>query len=362
MPALDMLRFLAVFLVLGRHLPSVGVSVAEPVIQAATLWNQIGWMGVDLFFVLSGFLVSGLLFRELLGKGCIDIKRFLIRRGLKIYPPFYTFLLLTPFLGNIIGEKISLREFLCEAFFIQNYAGGYWNHTWTLAVEEHFYISLPFIVIWLNKKFAQNAWAKIKKSFFILSAYLIFLRFATAVLTGYPVINHLTHLRLDSLFFGVLISYYFHYHYEAFQQFRKKNYKLIIVMAFLLSLIFFLFSLEGPLMLSFGLSASYFLMGLLLILALDQPFLGREVCHGRLRRCLCYLGRHSYSVYLWHMPVLLVLREKIDYSAQSTCAYLVLCLSYVVLSFIVGLLLSNLVEVPTMRIRDRFFPSKSSAN
>ena len=80
---LDVLRGIAIVLVLGSHMP------------ASDLWSQIGWVGVDLFFVLSGFLVSGLLFNEYKKHGQIRLGRFLIRRGFKIYPAFYFLILVT---------------------------------------------------------------------------------------------------------------------------------------------------------------------------------------------------------------------------------------------------------------------------
>src|SRR5690606_15591388 len=77
------LRGVAIMLVLFRHYPLV------PQIQ------RIGWAGVDLFFVLSGFLVSTLIYKEFLSTGRFSIKLFLIRRGLKIYPLFYFFILVS---------------------------------------------------------------------------------------------------------------------------------------------------------------------------------------------------------------------------------------------------------------------------
>ena len=80
---LDALRAVAILLVLGRHF------------EYFRLWSQVGWAGVDLFFVLSGFLISGLLFAEWKQRGSIGIARFYVRRGLKIYPAFYVFLAMT---------------------------------------------------------------------------------------------------------------------------------------------------------------------------------------------------------------------------------------------------------------------------
>ncbi len=82
---LDVLRAVAVLLVFSRH--STG----------ALLVSHLGWVGVDLFFVLSGFLVSGLLFREYQQDGQLLPGRFLIRRGFKIYPQFYLLVVVTIF-------------------------------------------------------------------------------------------------------------------------------------------------------------------------------------------------------------------------------------------------------------------------
>ncbi len=81
---LDFLRLIAVVLVLVRHL----VLPHQPGVLLSML-NQAGWIGVDLFFVLSGFLISSLLFGEYQATGDIDTIRFLVRRAFKIYPPFW---------------------------------------------------------------------------------------------------------------------------------------------------------------------------------------------------------------------------------------------------------------------------------
>src|SRR5689334_9337029 len=82
--SIDFLRGIAVILVLFRH-HWVGIDALQ----------HIGWVGVDLFFVLSGFLVSGLLFAEEKKYGKVERFRFLVRRGFKIYPLFYLSLVLT---------------------------------------------------------------------------------------------------------------------------------------------------------------------------------------------------------------------------------------------------------------------------
>lgn len=113
---LDFLRGIAILLVLLRHQ------------HLSEFTTKAGWIGVDLFFVLSGFLVSGLLFKEYKNHRNVDVKQFLIRRGFKIYPVYYLFYL--PYLFILIYEKkFQLGKFLSEMFFMQNYLTG-WGYAY----------------------------------------------------------------------------------------------------------------------------------------------------------------------------------------------------------------------------------------
>jgi len=132
---LDFLRCLAVTLVIGRHY------------DILALWHRVGWTGVDLFFVLSGFLISGLLFGEYRSHGRIRVGRFLIRRGFKIYPAFYVFIAWSLGCYALLGKSIPWGKFVAETVFVQNYLPGVWTHTWSLAVEEHFYFALPLVLL-----------------------------------------------------------------------------------------------------------------------------------------------------------------------------------------------------------------------
>src|SRR5204863_7752623 len=96
---LDLLRCLAIVLVLGRHMVPCPSHTNAWLGRLTSIWQRGGWIGVDLFFVLSGFLVSGLLFREYQRHGSVDVVRFLIRRGFKIYPGFWV----------LLGATVALR-------------------------------------------------------------------------------------------------------------------------------------------------------------------------------------------------------------------------------------------------------------
>ena len=112
--------------------------------------SNIGWCGVDLFFVLSGYLISGLLFSEYSRTGTFNVGRFWLRRGLKIWPSLYVFLVaaLPLAVSNGPGWGPSM---LASAFFYSNYSQTIRlvGHTWSLAVEEHFYLALPLLLLLL---------------------------------------------------------------------------------------------------------------------------------------------------------------------------------------------------------------------
>jgi peptidoglycan/LPS O-acetylase OafA/YrhL len=119
--SLDVLRGIAVLLVLGDHFPYYRAR------------EKIGWTGVDLFFVLSGFLISGLLFREYQHSGSINFKVFVIRRAFKIWP-LYVFLLV---LTAVTIKQFPIQGMLPAALFYSNYVSpaalpGVLAPTWSL--------------------------------------------------------------------------------------------------------------------------------------------------------------------------------------------------------------------------------------
>ncbi|MGI8788913.1 MAG: acyltransferase family protein, partial [Pyrinomonadaceae bacterium] len=208
LPQLDFLRAVAVILVIGNHSRVCPPEANFYLNKITSVWYRGGWTGVDLFFVLSGFLVSGLLFNEYRKRGTIDLKRFLIRRGFKIYPAFWLLIFVTLAVTILNGEAIYRGGFLSELLFIQNYHSGVWQHDWSLAVEEHFYIFLTFlffVILFFGKRTKRNSFAFIPTLFFSIAAVCLLFRFITAVYVPfqYDVNIEQTHLRIDSLFFGV---------------------------------------------------------------------------------------------------------------------------------------------------------------
>lgn len=200
--AIDLLRAVAVLLVLFRHAPPSG-ALASPITKAL---ETGGWIGVSLFFVLSGYLVSGLIWKEIEQTERFNISRFLIRRGLKIYPAFYLMIAFSVIIFLIRPGHVDFSQILAEVLFVQNYFPGIWNHTWSLAVEEHFYLLLALLA-WLLIKFkiSPKLWILLLCGLSISVCFI--LRFNISS-TPYAHESHLfpTHLRIDALAFGVILQ------------------------------------------------------------------------------------------------------------------------------------------------------------
>jgi peptidoglycan/LPS O-acetylase OafA/YrhL len=333
---LDLLRGIAILLVLGRHHDTI------------PFWSRIGWSGVDLFFVLSGFLISGLLFSEYKKYGQIDIKRFWIRRGFKIYPPFYGLMLFT-IIYSLLRYKIVPRAVLADLFFLQNYFPPVWTHGWSLAVEEHFYLLLP-LVLWLMMKLFKSSedpfhWIPLVS--IGLTVLCLFLRISVASGGGldWNRIIFPTHLRVDALFAGVTLGYYREFQPHLFQQ--RHQYGLCIMGVLLLVPGLFLGNLVFlgtiGLMLTFS--------GFACIVAWAT---NRRPFTNPMAKLLAWIGNYSYSIYLWHAVPSYFLFPQLHLSLLSFAGY-------VFLSLALGIAMAKLLETPSLLLRDKWFPSRTTA-
>lgn len=306
------------------------------------------------FFVLSGFLLSGLLFREHQKFGQISTTHFLIRRGFKIYPPFWILILATVAVKFIRHRQYRPMATICELLFVQNYTTAWWWHTWSLAVEEHFYLFLAFFFWILSRRCkAAHPFRVVPWAFAILAVLCLGLRIH-AVLTSY---QHLgaTHLRMDSLFAGVFISYLYHYHPEGMMNWGKR-YRPVLPFAgiLLMSPVFFHFMEEKTwFTLTVGLTLSYIGAGLLLIAA----FANKTPCK-KMAGAVAYLGSYSYSIYLWHLPVETWFVPILNRKLPPMDNWYVNTGFHLVGSLVFGVLMALAVELPVLRIRDCWFPSK----
>jgi peptidoglycan/LPS O-acetylase OafA/YrhL len=356
--ALDLLRALAVFLVLGRHIP---LGETNPAVRAfLEVWKRGGWIGVDLFFVLSGFLVSGLLFKTHLRAGRLDVKRFFIRRAFRIYPPFLFLIVVTLAIRFLDGVPSPFSAVISEFLFVQNYFEGLWLHTWSLAVEEHFYLILPLVLLVLSRgrRLADDPFSSLPLIFLTLAAGTLGMRVASSYAQPFSFRTALfpSHLRLDSLFFGVLLSYFYHYNRFDLRRLSNRFSPVLAAAGVLLLAAPFIYEMEATRWLTtYGLTLLYLGSGCLLlsILKIDARR------HGFVLRTVGLIGSHSYSIYLWHPAVLDWGLRFVRKILGEHFNYPVMLLTYFVGSIVLGITLSLLFEDPLLKLRNRLFPSEA---
>jgi len=213
-PRLDGVRGLAVLLVMLFHLTHYGLA-RSAMDKALTAIPSIGWSGVDPFFVLSGYLITGILLRS--KHSSTYFRSFYARRILRIFPLYYTvlvfFLIVIPRLGilshaNDLWYPNAPQEGIWYWLFLSNFRAawlGAWDHqilsiTWSLAIEEHFYLIWPFVVWRLSERKLLWTCAGI-----VIGAFA--LRVAMTAL-GYSdrAVYTLTPCRLDTLATGAAIA------------------------------------------------------------------------------------------------------------------------------------------------------------
>lgn len=349
---LDILRALAIFLVLGHHMPMKPLGAPAIVQSVLSAWQYVGWMGVDLFFVLSGFLISGLLFKEHAETGGFNLVRFFARRGLKIYPSYYVFLLLALPAVMWIPGLVTPYNLGCEAVFASNYFGAVWGHTWTLCIEEHFYIVLALGFFIVNKY--KSPYKYFVPGCILLLALPLLMRFALIMQIPYYEKPHYTStaLRLDALTFGVLLSYYYFKHGEQLKSWMRGRALPAVILGLALLSPCALGGHKEFWFYTLGLTSLYMGWGVLLLLAMSYDVKTNN--KGLL--LLSKIGLFSYSIYLWHKPFsgLCSLPGAWWPGHPSDVALLFI---YFVGSLGVGIIMSKCVEWPVLKLRDKLFPS-----
>ena len=218
-PGLDLLRALAIIIVVIYHAGIMGFPLPSRV-------HRWGWIGVDLFFVLSGYLIGGQLLVELARNERLNFGRFYARRALRIMPAYLVILtiyFLVPSWREYPDMAQPLWKFLFSVQNIALHGGTAFSHAWSLAVEDQFYLALPFVLLIL---FWRPRGA-IGLSCVIIVAGVLLRAFLAAQnpsvdgsvsFRGFQAwIYYPTWTRLDPLVFGVMIA--------AIEKFRPRLWK-----------------------------------------------------------------------------------------------------------------------------------------
>jgi peptidoglycan/LPS O-acetylase OafA/YrhL len=306
--ALDGLRGLAVLFVIVYHSWGVNPPVVSPLDHAVRLCVQFGWSGVQLFFVLSGFLITGILLDSKDGQNYF--RNFYLRRSLRIFPLFYAVFVIylvaaavlphhfRPPLGAAEGQEAWYALYLSNFSMAsqQNMAPSSLGVSWTLAIEEQFYLVWPLVVCLLPRGWLLR-----------LCLTLVFLSFfwrlALTVGGVSPLVTLvLTPGQLDGLAVGAILAIW-RRRPGGVQQLVPWARGLLLAVPPLLLLI----SMQAGdpeqtrrLMLTVGIFLFDAFFGAVLVLALSDTLLRRLLGLRALRAC----GQLSYGMYLFHPMVL----------------------------------------------------------
>ncbi len=204
---LDIMRAFSIWLVLLQH-GGINIHGLAPL--------KIGGIGVEIFFVLSGFLIGGILFREIeKGNSLIQTLRvFWIRRWLRILPLYYAVLLFKfIFFDYSIGFNI-----LYYVFFLQNnfYGIDYFGVSWSLVIEEWFYLFIPIFLLLATTFFKSDKKVFISMIIFILCVIILRIIYVVHGNIPYEGVNGNFPFRFDSLFMGVILAFAKHKNWKLF--------------------------------------------------------------------------------------------------------------------------------------------------
>jgi peptidoglycan/LPS O-acetylase OafA/YrhL len=362
-PGLDLLRALAIALVFVYHY-RIFVS-PKPDLG----WPSIvGWVGVDLFFVLSGYLISNQLLAGLQRGQTLSLKAFYLRRALRTWPAFWVVLAAYFMWPQAMGGRTPppLWRFLT---FTQNWSlppGTAFSHAWSLCIEEQFYLVLPLVLLlamrvgggvhraWISLGLLWTAaivargvlWAQYgREDFGQISAY-------------HPHIYYATLCRVDEFLPGVAVALIKHKHPARWRHLTAHPHAMLLAAVLgsglMLTLAHSHYVVDGYGYLFFMTAFGYSLIAMsfaLLVIAALSPGSALQ----RLRVPGAYrLALWSYSIYLSHKAVGNVLRDLLQ---PTGLAPLLVIACIALASLAVGALLYVLVEAPFMRWRERLAPS-----
>ncbi|HHF5629526.1 TPA: acyltransferase family protein [Haemophilus influenzae] len=334
-PEIDGLRAIAVISVIIYHLNEN--------------WLSGGFLGVDIFFVISGFLITGIIITEI-QQNSFSLKQFYTRRIKRIYPAFITVMALVSFIASVIFiyndfNKLRKTIELAIAFLSNFYLGltqGYFDlsanenpvlHIWSLAVEEQYYLIFPLILILAYKKFREI------KVLFIITLILFFILLATSFIPAnfykevlhQPNIYYLSNLRFPELLVGSLLAIY--HNLSASKQASKQASNVIAILSTLL-LFSCLFLMNNDIAFIPGITLILPCIFTALIIHTTSQNNIIKLCLSN--KVIVFIGKISYSLYLYHWIFIAfayyITGEK-QINNQSIAIVIILTIIFSVLSY-----------------------------
>ena len=354
LPSIDSLRALAVLAVIIYH---VDVNYLPG-----------GFLGVDLFFVLSGYLISSLIIKEYRKTGSINLYNFYLRRARRLLPAVY-FMITVGIILMVMFNEVLLKKSHLDAIFGYIYSSNWWyifhkldyfdtfgsqspfKHLWSLAIEEQFYMIFPLLFLLINsKKKGKDGTYKLSKSFLYIVLGLIFVSLVIHILlfdiNNISRIYFGTDTRAFSLLVGVVGAILYPMDKLNTKITPQENlvYSVVSLISIAALITIMIYTSEYNTWLYRGGFLLVAILGIIIIISSGKQ-------HTVMAKLLSFkpvvfIGKISYSLYLWHFPIL-VLTTPVSEIGNPNIFYVIL---RVILTFIVAIISYVFVETPIRKL------------
>ena len=344
---LDFFRSIAILLVLVSHTRHLFTWIK---IKYFNWWylSVGGYLGVELFFVLSGFLIGDQLYRKVFKNKYLfyNIKVFYLRRWYRTLPLYYLFLII-----YVIDYYIRYHHFYfpyLHIFFLQNFsktALKFYPVSWSLSVEEWFYLLIP-IILFYSLFFTEHKFLPLLVIFLFIGIVKVYVVLKFPYLT-WTDIRKSIFLRFDSLLVGVFFAYLKNYKINIFNFFSSKKPFLLSLFGMILLIIWYYYKLQPGLDKDFFSKAFMFQLTSLFL----APIMIYLYFNFKSSNKIWYYGAiFSYSIYLMHF-LFLIPFIKLSYKYHSVIFSLFLLVIFYVLNVFFAFLIYKYIEQPILTKR-----------
>lgn len=311
---------------------------------------NVGTIGVNVFFTISGFLITSILLeqKDVVANKFSVIKNFIIKRALRLFPIYYlliSFFFLLQYVFHLYvckpGEEIYYLTYTQNfLFYFKGIRGVQLNHTWSLAIEEQFYLIWPWIVVFLSNK-------NLYRTLVITILAVLVMKFIALYYNYIEETNLLTIFKFDYLGGGALIALLI----------KEKNERLLLIInnskGIIIALsILVIISNEFYVIPQILHRLSMLILSVSLVVGCYYNFqglFGKLLDNSKLK----YLGTISYGLYLYHKPIPYFINSTLNYFSMSINSIILLIFS-LILTFVISYLSYNLIEKYCLSFKEKF--------